>query len=480
MKKRIFPILAACCLFLPSVGGIVAEANSAPAYWEGTGVAGVVSATENCPVTVEKELLTLDIQAFPFGEHADGIASFTADYTFYNPTEQEIQMRLYFPFGKLPDYVSVGELNGAGYQVLSDGGELSYSLRYTYHPYRDLFALEEQLNALQDDYRADGFFRPDTPVTFCNYDVSKGEEYVCLLDYNRQKTRVIFDTGFRYCDVENGYTKVNVAGFGIAGEEERTVSCYILGELPDELPVLYRVEDGALTEDAVYAEEKRHTTTLLEYALLGKPTELAVSDVDFFNAYVEKVTLEQRSDRCAFYFNGLDITELMGWYDYSLTIPPLGRVQNTVKGPLYPSIYGSTPVYEYEYYLSPASRWADFGEFELVINTPFYVQDCSLNGFVQTENEYRLKRDNLPHGELNLTLSQSASAGYGDYGDEPFYSLPIILACTVGGLIPLAVGAFLLVGLVRKRRKQKEDARALADGQTENSAENFSDGENRG
>lgn len=42
-----------------------AEANAALTHWEGVSLAGVVSADETCPVTVEKERLIFEIESFP-------------------------------------------------------------------------------------------------------------------------------------------------------------------------------------------------------------------------------------------------------------------------------------------------------------------------------------------------------------------------------------------------------------------------------
>ena len=81
--------------------------NAALTHWEGVSLAGVVSADETCPVTVEKERLIFEIESFPdqSSEANSEIArSVTAEYTFYNPADYAVRARLLFPFGRLPSY----------------------------------------------------------------------------------------------------------------------------------------------------------------------------------------------------------------------------------------------------------------------------------------------------------------------------------------------------------------------------------------
>lgn len=54
---------------------------------------------EDCPIILEKEVLTFDIPSFPMEElnklNYDYSASVTGEYTFYNPTDEEITLELF-------------------------------------------------------------------------------------------------------------------------------------------------------------------------------------------------------------------------------------------------------------------------------------------------------------------------------------------------------------------------------------------------
>ena len=64
------------------------------------------------------------------------------------------------------------------------------------------------------------------------------------------------------------------------------------------------------------------------------------------------------------------------------------------------------PIYSYTYLLSPASSWADFGEFELNIETPYFITASSLE-LAKTQNGYAFSQKGLPAGELTFTASTS-------------------------------------------------------------------------
>ena len=108
--RRLFPaagLLTAGCCFL---GMIPVSANSAQTEWEGSAQGGIVVSDSECPLIVENELLTFDIQEFPktFYESLDEYLAYsgkvTAEYTFYNPSDYTVRATLAFPFGRAPDY----------------------------------------------------------------------------------------------------------------------------------------------------------------------------------------------------------------------------------------------------------------------------------------------------------------------------------------------------------------------------------------
>ena len=150
-----------------------------------SGLAGVVSADETCPVAVEKERLVFEIESFPdqsseAEENRSG-GSVTAEYTFYNPADYAVRARLLFPFGRLPSYAvrydeQTGERNPLDdverYKITAGGQPLETVLRHTYSGPEAEFDLEADLAKLQNGYAEDTFYRPDLEVVEYTYEIS--------------------------------------------------------------------------------------------------------------------------------------------------------------------------------------------------------------------------------------------------------------------------------------------------------------------
>lgn len=128
----------------------------------------------------------------------------------------------------------------------------------------------------------------------------------------------------------------------------------------------------------------------------------------------------------------------MRWYEYKITVGPGERIVNTVTAPIYPSIDGryEPPIYEYTYLLSPANTWAEFGNLDIVVNTPYYmITDGEVIAFEQTDSGYSVHLTGLPEGELTFTLCSEATT-----------KIPV----RNGGGIPtdtLLIGAAVLVAI---------------------------------
>jgi hypothetical protein len=91
----------------------------------------------------------------------------------------------------------------------------------------------------------------------------------------------------------------------------------------------------------------------------------------------------------------------MRWYEYEVVFQPGEKIKNTVVAPMYPDIDADKNPYEYEYtyLLSPASCWANFGNLDIVINTPYKMSEVNIQGFEKTETGYKLSRVGLPQSE---------------------------------------------------------------------------------
>ena len=177
--------LAAMAMFCPNE----ALANSARMHWEGVASPGAIAVDSDCPLVVERELLTFDVVDLPreyYGDDEDPLSyasTVTATYQFRNPAEYAVSATLAFPFGALPDYLqdSLFAVEGAEYAQLVSGGvgvlvngePAQTTLRHTYfYPY-GYFDLERDIALLVDGYVDDPFYVPDLPVTKFTYEVSE-------------------------------------------------------------------------------------------------------------------------------------------------------------------------------------------------------------------------------------------------------------------------------------------------------------------
>ncbi len=447
-----------------------ASANSAQSHWSGTDRAGAIVTDEACPLEVEGEKLTFEVQEFP-RNYYDTMEEFlaytgrvTAEYTFYNPADYTVTATLVFPFGSVPDYgyfyddrmeTAACGVDGEKYDINVDGTAVEKRLRHTLGERYDQFDLERDMALLHDGYVDDPFYTPDLTVTKYTYQVSgvDGEAYPAataafFLNADPARTRVLLmeQTGGK--TLEEGVLADTWAENG----ERFTVYCF--GEPVGKLD--WRMyENGACEKEIDGAAELIDTSTMTfqDLALADWTGESGVLEQDWYNAFVEDLN---RSEWSCGVVSGSDIHEnlsgvLMRWYEYELTVGPGERVVNTVTAPIYPTINTNyePSIHTYTYLLSPAWTWRSFGTLDIKINTPYFITESSLKGFDKGEGGYTLSLDGLPEGELVFVLSadEHPAKAPPNLTYLVFY-LPILLPILALILIPV------VVILVRRRRKR--------------------------
>ena len=379
MKKK---ITAGILLLLLLAGGCArpAYANSAQRHWSGTDVTGAVVTGEDCPIVVERELLTFDVQEFPeqYYPDTDSFLAYTgkvtAEYTFRNPADYTVTATLVFPFGNPPHY-----------------GEYIY-------------------DQATGRYICDSFFVPDMPVRVQRYSVTGiDEEYgaataAFVINADSAKTRVL-------CEKQTGGARLKKGSQASCWVQNGdTITVYIFGELPKEELIWTLYENGAcekVIEGTVSSEFSE--MTFKDYALRGYDENSGILESDWYNAQVELLRLGSE-----IWGNGLvqieaGVFSLMRWYEYTITLEPGQTLKNAVTAPLYPAIDADyTPsIYAYTYLLSPAKTWTQFGELDITVNTPYYMTECGIDGFTRTDSGYALTLPGLPEGELTFTLSEA-------------------------------------------------------------------------
>lgn len=91
--------LSIVLLLMFSLLAVPASANSAQTQWRGTDATGAIVTVDDCPIIVERELLTFDVGQFPdsyyqqVNEYLAYSGSVSAEYTFYNPADYTVDAR---------------------------------------------------------------------------------------------------------------------------------------------------------------------------------------------------------------------------------------------------------------------------------------------------------------------------------------------------------------------------------------------------
>ena len=476
--SKIFALSLALCILL-GVGTVPVFANSAQSYWEGVDQTGAIITDGDSPIVVEKELLTFDLQEFPknyYSEIDEFLAytgKVTAEYTFYNPSEMTVTAKLLFPFGCDAQYADfydyeantrLDNVDTGKYDILVNGEAVNKTIRYTLSSYHDQFVLDEDLGLLHDGYVQDDFYSSDLTVTKYTFKVSgvDNEKY--------RAADVGFDVpegvgNFRiYYPGQNGAHKQNDGDMRIHGSADELSELYVFGTPPSQLPDWKVYKDGGVEDEEVISGTvslfSTDTMTFQEFVLSNWSAETGVSEVDWYNAAVceLKGSLKNSGDYpiVNMYYHSQNFDgSLMRWYEYEITLGAGERIVNVVTAPIYPSIdlRYEPDVFGYTYLLSPAKTWKSFGELEIVINTPYYVSNSSIDGFTKIETGYTVKLDGLPDGELTFNLSTSENPTRPMTPYQQAFWIAIVIAVVV--LLVLIGGIIAVVVFVKKRRRGK-------------------------
>ena len=454
--------ILAAALLLVILAAVPAFANSARTRWGGTDASGAVVKGEDCPVVVEKELLTFDIGQFPQSHYFDEAefqaydASVTAEYTFYNPSDCRVEATLLFPFGPLPDYGVAGN-DTEKYRITLDGSPVESTLRHTFWIWGAQFDLENDLGKLHDGYMEDSFYYPDQLVTKYTYQAADMdlESYDAVsasitVNCEESQTRVLFPGA-------NGGQTLEEGGVQLISriEPNETMDVYVIGE-PLDLMLQWKFHANGAWDEEIPGTINlvgREDMSLNDFVMSEYDEKHGVAEHDWYNAAVEQLN-------CAYWQDGVISAfdfeasfnmshQLMRWYEYDISLEPDQRIVNTVTAPIYPDIDGDCepPIYEYTYLLSPAATWADFGTLDIVINTPFYMLENSGESFTWNNPGYELHLSDLPEGELTFVLCSEAKSNAPGIGGMPpkllFYAAIFLMS--------------IITSAIYVRRKEKKE-----------------------
>lgn len=468
MKRKVITVIFTV-LLLSAVFIQPTYANSAQRHWSGTDNTGTLVKDKNCPLVMDKELLTFDVQEFPknYYNSAEEFLAYTgnvtAEYTFRNPADYVVTATLVFPFGILPHYGEyiydsyTGKHTAAlatdRFGVAVNGKPIEAAMRHTLKDRGTPFSLDADMPRLADGYISDSFFRPELPVWVQQYSVeginpeNQAATAAFVLREDPTKTRVLWEEKSGMASLKDGF---RLSGWTKNGD---TLTVYIFGESPKDGIAWSLYENGACEKkiDGNITLKYSEQMTFRDFAFKEYDNSSGISESDWYNAQV--VFLNAGSEE--WHRGGIYIEKsafsLMRWYEYTLTLELGQTLTNTVTAPLYPAIdAGYTPsIYTYTYLLSPAKTWAQFGELKIVVNTPYYMTENNQGSFSKTEKGYQLTLPGLPEKELTFTLSES------EYPRPPKLSLPfnpVFLLAGFAGFV-LIGGGVIAVVLIIKRKK---------------------------
>ena len=462
-------------LLLFSLLCVPASANSAQTQWRGTDATGAIVADEDCPIVVEHELLTFDIGQFPdsyYREVSEYLAysgSVTAEYTFYNPSDYNVEATLVFPFGAIPDYGLIRDRetdellrysDTEKYTIAVDGNTVDRTLRHTLALWGDQFELDKDMAKLHDGFMDDPFYSPDMTVTRYTYTPSNvdTETYnaanaAFILSADPIKTRV-------YMEGQNGGklldNAVQMEGW-VDLDEPFVVN--VIGEPLEQMPDWKFYENGACEDeiDGTMTLTNTETTTLKEFLLQDHDPASDILDYDWYNAMITAMHyFEWEYGAVSSTELGFDISDrLMRWYEYEISIGPGERIVNTVMAPIYPDINSryEPPIFEYTYLLSPAQTWAEFGNLDIVVNTPYYMTVSGPEGFQYNNPGYELHLTGLPEGELTFTLCAEAEP---KAPSAMGYVYPEVLL--IGAAVLMAIVVVVVFARRGRKRSRGNDA----------------------
>ena len=446
-------------------------ANSAQRHWNGTSGTGTLVKDKDCPLAVDKELLTFDVQEFPknyYNSTEEFLAytgKLTAEYTFRNPADYAVTATLVFPFGNLPHYREyiydsptdkyTAASDTEKYGVKVNGKPIEATVRHTLKDRGTPFSLNEDMPKLTDGYIADSFFRPDLPVWVQQYSVEgiDHENQVAtaafVLREDPTKTQVLWEEKSGMATLKDG---IRISGWTKTGD---TLTVYIFGEPPKDGITWSLYENGACEKkiDGTITLKYSEQMTFRDFVFREYDNISGISESDWYNAQVAFLNAGSEEWRRGGIYTEKSAFSLMRWYEYTLTLEPGQILTNTVTAPLYPAIdAGYTPsIYIYTYLLSPARTWAQFGELKIVVNTPYYMTENNQGSFSGTEKGYELILPGLPDKELTFTLSES------EHPRPPKLSLPFHPVFLLAGFVGFVLigGGVIAVLLIIKRKKSR-------------------------
>ncbi len=424
------------------------RANSALLHYTGNRNGRVVYyGDEDIPVVLEKEILTFKIFDVPdiftseeelktYDSHIE------VEYSFNNPSAEDISMRLLFPIGNIPPYYLAEEFNLNDlddHGVYIDGKKVCTELRYSFDfdPYN---YEEEDLAVFSDEPLRDDRYKIDenslvTRYTYHLKDEGEGDISAASFAITKTDDRIIYINGLNKVSAEDDMMEAGV----FIDDHEDVIDVYVIGEPLKMLKWQFYDDlscDRTIPGSAELIEVKEDTF----WSMIQAEKNTDMRDVDWYNycfgMMMYQVDASGNIVSDLFMDNGQNY--MMRWYDYTLDIKAGSSVVNKISVPIYPDkdMSYDEDVYTYHYLLSPAEAWADVRSLMIDIKTDMYLVFDD-EGYTKTDDGYTISYDHLKDGELSFSLSDVSDPKSTAelYDIEPFL---------IGGIV-VVIGIILFV-----------------------------------
>ena len=441
MKKQTKAIIAllTLCLMLPFMM-IPTSATSATdgQMWSCNGkeAEGIITIDKDSPVILEKKTVTFDIQGYPKDDSEYFNQPFRSPeshvrvkYDLYNPTEEEITVRLALPFNSSSQLYITDSIDN--YSVWVGGEEIDPepSLSYFYDSSR--FDVKYDPDKMSDGYFTSPVVNPDTTVTkytfYANSTDLFKEEYkdaVVGTDiYSLQNAYIyLVDGEWRN---ENGGYRISTP---VGGHPMFVM--YVIGDDPITMPEWTIYQNAQMNDDETLDGriESLITDVMTFNDFVSGEYSNTRNAKDLYNAYMYKINLAEEADRpvVSFFDDCAEMkTWYMGWYRWNVVLAPGERISTEAEMPIYPDIefrYDPERLL-YIYTLPSKNSWARKADVEININSPLYLIESNIGEQIESESGYKIIISNpgttdhfivtLSESE-NPVLQSSSSSGIGD------------------------------------------------------------------
>ncbi len=462
MKKA-----AIICMLVGSLlvlSAVPASANTA-AIQQDYGAPGTETLVleEDCPVTVQREILLFDLRDTQPNSGAGAVVE--ASYFMHNPTQEEQKVRMAFPY--------IAPLKGfqaEDIHIKAGGVSVPFEIRVS-PEMMPRSEMKEKLTAGAFDIGQilgnDGLNGiPYQPTQYRPEE--QGHLYLIQCDNANAKLRV-WGAGQRLV----------FGGMVVEQEEDQSYYCSLYGRGSQAYiysldgPIRWEMaadKDGSVAsaDEVEISPEKRTAEQFIaEYlapsyeVVYGFSHQSAIQycemilDKGFFSgAALSPLWANEYTNQC-------HIMLLL----YEVTFPPDTEVKLEVS---YPSTLflaadlAQDDVFEMVYLLNPAKYWADFGELEIMVQTPDfapYLLNSSLTFEEVQAQEYKATLAALPNEDLSFEIYAKPQRSGHEQTEAQRRELGQALIVTIYLVLPIvAVIAVVLIIVLAIRAKNKRKA----------------------